>query len=112
MKNMLDIDGHRAVISFDPDIKMFRGEFLGLTGGADFYAAGVDELIEEGRKSLRIFLDLCREHGVSPVRTYSGRFNVRIDPKTHADAVVAAAANDQSLNEWVADAIRTAANLS
>ncbi len=109
MKNMLDIDGHRAVVSFDPDIKMFRGEFLGLTGGADFYAADVDGLMAEGRKSLRIFLELCQEHGVSPLRTYSGRFNVRIDPKTHADAVVAAAANDQSLNEWVAEAIRTAA---
>ncbi len=109
MKNLLEIDGHRAVVSFDPEIRMFRGEFLGLAGGADFYAADVDGLIEEGRKSLLVFLDLCREHGVSPLRQYSGRFNVRIDPKTHADAVVAAASNDQSLNEWVAEAIRAAA---
>ena len=36
MKNIMEIDGHKAVISFDPDIGMFRGEFLGLSGGADF----------------------------------------------------------------------------
>lgn len=47
MNNVLEIDGHRAVVAFDPDVKMFRGEFLGLSGGADFYGASVDELIEE-----------------------------------------------------------------
>ena len=35
------IDGYRAIIAFDPDIQMFRGEFLGLNGGADFYAKDV-----------------------------------------------------------------------
>lgn len=109
MKNMLDIDGYHAVVSFDPEISLFRGEFLGLTGGADFYAPDVDGLLAEGRKSLKAFLELCEEHGVAPRRAYSGRFNVRIDPQTHADAAVAAASNDQSLNEWVAEAIRTAA---
>ena len=29
----MEIDGYRAVIEFDPDIDMFRGEFLDLNGG-------------------------------------------------------------------------------
>ena len=41
MKNIIEIDGQKAVVSFDPDINMLRGEFLGLSGGADFYAADV-----------------------------------------------------------------------
>lgn len=61
MKNMIEIDGHKAVISFDPEIDMLRGEFLGLTGGADFYAKNTTELVKEGRKSLKVFLDLCKE---------------------------------------------------
>lgn len=109
MKNVLDIDGYKAVVAFDPDIRMFRGEFLGLSGGADFYAATVEALYEEGRNSLRVFLDMCREKGIEPRRAYSGRFNVRLDPETHAAAAVAAAANDVSLNEWVAKAIDAAA---
>lgn len=109
MKNVLDIDGYRAVVAFDPEIRLFRGEFLGLSGGADFYAGTVDALYEEGRNSLRVFLDMCREKGIEPRRTYSGRFNVRLDPETHAAAAIAAAANDLSLNEWVAEAIGSAA---
>lgn len=42
--NTMTINGYRAVIAFDPDIQMFRGEFVGLNGGADFYARDVDGL--------------------------------------------------------------------
>ena len=109
MKNVLIIDGHKTVISFDPDINMFRGTFLGLSGGADFYAKDVDTLLTEGRKSLEVYLEVCAENGIEPFREFSGRFNVRLDPQTHEAAVVAAAADNKSLNEWVADTIETAA---
>jgi predicted HicB family RNase H-like nuclease len=109
MRNVIEIEGHKAVVAFDPEIALFRGEFIGLNGAADFYARSVDELVAEGRTSLRVFLDLCRERNLSPLRTYSGRFNVRLDPETHRDAALAAAAESKSLNEWVADAIAAAA---
>lgn len=105
----MDIDGHKAVVSFDPEIGLFRGEFLGLSGGADFYADSVAGLAEEGQRSLAVYLEMCRERGIDPFRRFSGRFNLRLDPETHEAAAVAAAANDQSLNEWVADTIRQAA---
>lgn len=110
MKNVMEIDGHKAVLSFDPEIGMIRGEFLGLSGGADFYADSVDRLVEEGRQSLRVFLEMCREKDVEPFRAFSGRFNVRLDPRTHEAAVVAATAENKSLNEWVAEVIERAAD--
>lgn len=109
MKNVIEIEGHKAVVSFDPEIGMFRGEFLGLNGGADFYADSVEGLVAEGHTSLKVFLDICREKGMQPFRAFSGRFNVRLDPKVHKEAVTAAAAQNKSLNEWVAEAIETAA---
>ncbi|PJO48304.1 toxin-antitoxin system HicB family antitoxin [Ochrobactrum sp. MYb29] len=108
MRNILEINGEKAVITFDPDIELFRGEFIGMIGGADFYADNVQDLVEEGRKSLTVFFELCREKGIEPHRQFSGRFNVRIDPNDHA-AAVAAAADGKSLNEWVAGAIKSAA---
>jgi predicted HicB family RNase H-like nuclease len=60
MRNTIDIDGHKAVVAFDPEINLFRGEFIGLNGGADFYAATVDELYKEGKISLNVFLEGCR----------------------------------------------------
>ncbi|SMF20498.1 type II toxin-antitoxin system HicB family antitoxin [Xaviernesmea oryzae] len=109
MKNVIEIDGHKAVVSLDPEIGMFRGEFLGLNGGADFYSDNINGLMTEGRKSLETFLEICKEKGIEPFRSFSGRFNVRLDPRTHEAAVIAAAANDQSLNEWLAETITTAA---
>jgi predicted HicB family RNase H-like nuclease len=109
MKNAIEIDGHKAIVAFDPEIKLFRGEFLGLKGGADFYATTVDDLYHEGQISLKVFLDGCREHGIEPRRNFSGRFNVRLEPELHAAAVMAAAAEDKSLNEWVSEAISFAA---
>lgn len=107
--NTMTINGHRAVISFDPDIQMFRGEFVGLNGGADFYARDVDGLRREGEISLRVFLEACAEEGVDPHKHFSGKFSLRVDPEVHQAAAIAAAAQGQSLNQWAAEAIRQAA---
>ena len=64
--NTMSINGYQAVIAFDPDIQMFRGEFVGLNGGADFYAKDVDGLRREGEISLKVFLEACAEDGVEP----------------------------------------------
>ena len=110
MKNIMEIDGHKAVITFDPELCMFRGEFLGLSGGADFYAADVQGLLQEGRTSLKVYLQACEERGISPYKRYSGKFNVRISPDLHADIVSAAEASGMSLNQWVEKALSECAH--
>jgi predicted HicB family RNase H-like nuclease len=107
--NIMTISGYQAVISFDPDIQMFRGEFVGLNGGADFYAKDVDGLKREGEISLRVFLEACERRGVNPRKHFSGKFSLRLDPLTHEAATIVAAAHGQSLNQWATEAIRQAA---
>jgi predicted HicB family RNase H-like nuclease len=105
MRNMMEIDGHKAVIAFDPDIGMFRGEFTGLSGSADFYAADVEGLVREGRTTLTVYLQACKERGIAPYKRFSGKFNVRIPPHLHADIVAVAEASGMSLNKWVEKAL-------
>ena len=107
--NTMMISGYQAVIAFDPDLQMFRGEFVGLNGGADFYAADVPGLKAEGETSLRIFLEACQRRGLEPRKHFSGKFSLRVDPATHEAAAIAAAAQGQSLNQWATQAIRHAA---
>lgn len=107
--NTMTIDGYHAVITFDPDIEMFRGAFVGLNGGADFYATDVKGLMREGKISLKVFLEACVEDGVEPRKHFSGKFSLRVDPSTHEAAAIAAAAQGQSLNQWATEAIRQAA---
>lgn len=106
--NTMTISNHKAIISYDPETDMLRGEFIGLHGGADFYAKDIDSLRHEGETSLRVYLDMCREKGLPAYRHYSGRFNVRISPQLHAQAVEAAASANISLNEWIGKAIHEA----
>lgn len=106
MMNTMVIDGYKAVIQYDPDIEMFRGEFIGLNGGADFYAKDIDGLRKEGKTSLQVFLEMCREDGVEPRKEYSGKFNLRVPTNLHAEIAVCAAATGKSLNQWLVDLLR------
>jgi predicted HicB family RNase H-like nuclease len=103
--NIMNIDGYRAVVTYDTDVDQLRGEFLGLNGGADFYASTVADLRAQGSASLKTFMEVCRENGVEPVRQFSGKFNARIAPALHARAVETAAAEGISLNQLIERAI-------
>jgi predicted HicB family RNase H-like nuclease len=109
MINQMTIDGVKAVITYDSDIDMFRGEFLGLNGGADFYAKDAEGLRREGVISLNVFLEACQEDGVEPFKSYSGKFVLRLPPEDHAAISIAASASGKSLNQWAVDELRQAA---
>ncbi len=104
--NLITVDGYQAKLEYDPDLDMFRGEILGLNGGADFYGSTPEELRAEFRKSLQVFLDVCREKGISPHRRYSGRFNLRISPELHEQLAIQAQAQGKSLNIFVQETLQ------
>jgi len=106
MTNLMQIGDYKAVVAYDPEIEMFRGEFIGLNGGADFYATDIDGLRREGERSLAQYLEACARRGIEPRKPFSGRFNVRIDPQLHEAITVAAQASGLSLNQWVEEALR------
>lgn len=106
MMNVMEINGVKAVIAFDPDINMFRGEFMGLNGGADFYSTNIDGLRREGEISLKVFLDMCSEEGVSAYKKTSGRLNLRLSQELYDKAATLANASGKSMNAWIADVIR------
>ena len=110
MNNVMTINGVQAVVAFDPEISLFRGEFLGLNGGADFYAPDVKGLRREGEKSLAVFLRACEERGINPRKHFSGKFVLRVDQELHEAAVIAAAAQGLSLNQWAVQTLKEAAH--
>jgi len=102
---MMILDNYKAKITYDPDIDLFRGEILGLNGSADFYGKSPDELRIEFKKSLEVFLQVCREKNINPIKHYSGRFNLRIPPVLHSEIAAAAASDDKSINQWVVETL-------
>lgn len=104
--NVMNFDGYSAKIEYDPELDMFRGEILGLNGGADFYGKNPKELRAEFRKSLEVFLAVCKEKNLEPRRQFSGKFNLRISPELHEQLAIAAQAEGKSINTLAQEALR------
>lgn len=104
MMNVMDINGYQAVIAYDPEIEMFRGEFVGLNGSADFYSKDVPGLHVEGEKSLEIFLQMCQEQRIQPTKEFSGSILLNLSKGTHKAVVTAAEAAGKSLDQWATEA--------
>lgn len=103
--NTMTVDGFHAKIEYDAELDQFRGEILGLTGGADFYGKSPRELRAEFKRSLAVFLEVCREKGIKPRRSYSGKFNLRISPDLHEKLAIAAQAEGKSINTLAQEAL-------
>ncbi len=104
--NMMTLDGYNAKIEYAAELDLFRGEILGLTGGADFYGKNPKELRAEFKKSLQVFLDVCREKGIEPRRNYSGKFNLRIPAELHEKLAIVAQAEGKSINTVAQEALQ------
>ena len=104
--NVMSIAGYHAKIEYDAELDLFRGEILGLTGGADFYGKNPKELRTEFKKSLDVFLEVCREKGIEPRRHFSGKFNLRISPELHEQLAITAQAEGKSINTLAQEALR------
>ena len=103
--NLMSLKEYNAKIEYYAELDLFRGEILGLTGGADFYGKNPTELRAEFKKSLQVFLDVCAENGIEPKRNYSGKFNLRIPVELHEKLAIVAEAEGKSLNALAQEAL-------
>ena len=104
--NVMTVDGYHAKIEYDEELDLFRGEILGLSGGVDFYGKNPKELRTEFKKSLQVFLQVCKEKGLEPRRHFSGKFNLRISPELHERLAIEAQAQRKSINTLVQEALQ------
>ena len=104
--NVMTVDGYHAKIEYDEELDLFRGEILGLSGGADFYGKNPKELRTEFKRSLKIFFEVCKEKGIEPRRHFSGKFNLRIPPELHEKLAIAAQAQGKSINTLAQEALQ------
>ena len=104
--NVMTLDGYHAKIEYDEELDLFRGEILGLSGGADFYGKNPKELRTEFKQSLEVFLEVCKEKGLEPRRHFSGKFNLRISPELHERLAIEAQAQGKSINTLAQEALQ------
>lgn len=106
---MLKHKNYTGIVEYDADGKIFTGEVLGLRDVITFQGRTPEELEESFRQSVDYYLELCARDGTEPQKPFSGRFNLRIDPDLHRRIAERAAQERESLNQWVAQVLESAA---
>jgi predicted HicB family RNase H-like nuclease len=94
-----------AVIYFDEEKKIFRGSVVNTSDAINFAGSSVDELQNEFERSIKEYLELCKEAGKTPQKPYSGIFTVRISPELHQKISIHAQKNNISINKAVIQAL-------
>lgn len=103
---MISYKGFIGDVNFDSDARIFCGEVINTRTVITFQGQSVDEIEKEFRASIDDYLEWCKEDGVEPEKPYSGRFNIRITPELHKQAVINAKKRGLSLNKFIEKAVK------
>jgi predicted HicB family RNase H-like nuclease len=106
---MIEYRGFTGAIEFDPELRLFTGHVVDLRDEIYFEGDSVEALEGSMQRAVDHYLDVCRERGEDPERPFSGKLNVRLGSELHRAAVIAAAAEGESLNNWLVRVVETAA---
>jgi predicted HicB family RNase H-like nuclease len=108
MNNVMKYHGYSARIDFDASDSIFVGRLLGMTENIEFHGASVEELRADFEFAVDHYLAECERTGEKPEKPASGKLLLRLSPEVHAAAIVAAASEGMSLNQWVSDVVARA----
>lgn len=100
----LEYKGYFGTVEPDFDNNLLFGKLAYIRDTVTYEAETLADLTEEFHQSVDMYMESCAEMGKEPDRPFKGSFNVRAGEELHRAAVLAA--EDQSLNAFVCDAIR------
>lgn len=108
MNNVLSYHGYYATVEFDSDSQLLCGNVVGMKDAVYFEVESASDVEHAFHEAVDDYLDFCAEKGKEPEKSYKGSFNVRINPDLHRAAALAAASRNESLNQFVSEAIAAA----
>ena len=106
--NILEYKGYYTKIEYSAEDKVLYGKIEGIKDLVNFESESPERVEEEFHLAVDDYLAFCKDLGKAPEKPYKGMFNVRISPELHRRAAIAADQRGESLNAFVAQAIRVA----
>ena len=103
----IEYRGYVAKIEFDDEDQIFVGEVIGIDDIIAFHSENAKEIIPVFHDMVDGYLETCQKRGITPQKSFSGKFVVRIAPDLHAKLSVMANSADKSLNTWLEDLIKS-----
>ena len=101
--------GYSPEFWFEPDDNAFHGWVQVIKDVVHFEAAMINDIQKEFEASVDDYIEACKDWGQEPQKPKSGKIALRVAPEVH-EMVATAAANDAvSVNQWIADTLKKAA---
>jgi predicted HicB family RNase H-like nuclease len=82
------------------------GKILHVSDLVNYEADSPSGLKRAFEEAVDDYLQTCEQSGKEPEKAFKGSFNVRVSPELHRAAVKQATFYEESLNEFVAQAVR------
>ena len=108
MTNILEYKGYYTKVEYSVEDHILFGKIEGIKDLVNFECESLDDIEKEFHSAVDDYLALCEELGEAPDKPYKGVFNVRISPELHRKAAIAADKKGETLNSFVAQAIKDA----
>jgi predicted HicB family RNase H-like nuclease len=105
MNDLLKYKEYYGDINYSAEDEVFHGRVIGVTALILFEGSSIKELKKDFKEAVEDYLDICKETGKEPEKSYRGSFNIRISPGLHRQSARYAALNNMTLNEFVKYAI-------
>jgi len=103
----LEHKGYIGSIEYSIEDNLLYGKVLGIKGLISYEGETGRDLNNDFIEAVESYLALCKEQGKEPEKPFKGSFNVRIPMDLHRKAALLAMEEKVSLNNFVAESIRT-----
>lgn len=107
MKNILEYKGYFTRVEYSVEDRVLHGKIEGIQDLVNFECDQADQVEERFHEAVDDYLAYCEDLGKQPEKPYRGVFNIRISPELHRRAVMEAAKEGVTLNQFVASAVET-----
>jgi predicted HicB family RNase H-like nuclease len=101
----LQYKGCLGSVECNPEENCLHGRILYINDLVTYEAQTPAELKASFEASVDDYLETCEQVGKVPEKSFKGTFNVRMTPELHKAAAVAAAIQETTLNDFVAQAV-------
>ena len=105
MNNLLEYKGYNGTVEYSAEDGVLFGKVIGIKSLISYEGQSISELKNDFEDAIEDYLELCKEKGIVPEKTYKGSLNVRISPEAHRKAALIAISENISLNQFIENSV-------
>ena len=103
--NTISYKGFLGTVNFSEKDECFYGKIEGIDGLVNFEGQSVSELTQAFHDAVDDYVAYCKEEGLEPRKSYTGRLNIRIKPETHSRIAALSKQSGESINAFISQAL-------